>query len=102
MFEDIPTDVPDEYLSGLAGFVASGGERTEDMGKTDYAYALNEIVGLARIPANADGRASQKVVKIEELDDDDEKLTQDDYTNSVFEAEAEAWARALLEANSDE
>lgn len=101
MFEDIPTDVPDEYLSGLAGFVASGGERTEDIGKTDYAYALNEIVGLARVPADSDGRASQKVVEIEEVDDD-EKLTQDDYTNSVFEAEAEAWARALLETNSEE
>lgn len=96
MFEDLPTDVPDEYLSGLAGFVASGGERTEGVSKQDYIYALNQMVGIERIPAKADGRASQEVVETSEIDEETEVLTQEDYTNSVFEAEAQAWAEALL------
>lgn len=96
MFDDLPTDTPDEYLSGLAAFVASDGERTEGMGKTDFIYALNQMVGIERVPAEADGRASQQVIEADEADEDTETLLQEDYTNSVFEAEAEAWARALL------
>lgn len=95
MFEDVPTDVSDEYLSGLAAFVSSDGERTEDMGKNDFIYALNQMVGIERIPAKADGRASQEVVAASEADES-ETLTQEDYTNSVFEAEAQAWATKLL------
>lgn len=101
MFEDLPTDVPDEYLSGLAAFVASDGERTEGMGKNDYIYALNQLSGVERIPAVADGRASQQVVEAEDADPDD-VLTQEDYTNSVFEAEVEAWANTLLAYASSE
>lgn len=99
MFDNVPTDVSEEYLSGLAAFVSSEGERTADMGKNDFIYALNQLVGVERIPADDDGRASQKVVPTEEASDE-AILTQDDYTNSVFEAEAQAWATELLE-NSD-
>lgn len=103
MFDDIPTDAAPEYLSGLAGFVASDGERTEGTGKNDYIYALNQMCGIERIPADTDGRASQKVVAADEVPEDTEPLTQGDYTNNVFEDEVQAWATDLLDrTNSDE
>lgn len=103
MFDDIPTDASPEYLSGLAGFIASEGDRTEGTGKNDYIYALNQMVGVERIPADTDGRASQKVVAADEVPDDTEPLTQGDYTNNVFEAEVQAWATELLSrVNADE
>lgn len=101
MFENVPTDVADEYLSGIAAFVSSDGERTEDMGKNDYIYVLNQLAGIERIPADDDGRARQKVVSADDADDD-ETLTQENYTNSVFEAEAQAWAEELLSTSDDE
>lgn len=96
MFDNIPTDVPAKHLSGIAAFVSSDGERTEDMGKNDYIYVLNQVSGIERVPAGDDGRARQKVVPAGEADSDD-VLTADDYTNSVFEDEARAWASELLE-----
>lgn len=101
MFENIPTDVPAEYLSGVAAFVSSDGERTEEMGKNDYIYVLNQVAGIERVPADDDGRARQKVVPAGEADSDD-VLTQEDYTNSVFEAEAKAWATELLSASDSD
>lgn len=91
ILSEVPDDVPAEFLSGVAGFVMSDGEKTEGMGKRDYAYVLNQLTGLERVPAAEDGRASQDVVPADEAGD--EAIRPDEYTNTVFESEIQQWAR---------
>lgn len=100
MFEDIPDDVDPEYLTGAAAFVRSGGETVENVGAKDFAYVLNELVGIARVPVDdEDSRASQKVVPRDEAGDD--ALRASDYTSNVFEAETRAWAQHGLSEWTD-
>lgn len=97
MFEGIPDDVDEQYLSGAAAFVRSDGDVVENVGSKEFAWVLNEIVGLARVPADdEDSRASQKVVPKSEADADD-VLRASDYTSNTFEAETRAWAQFALE-----
>lgn len=96
MFGEVPTDVPAHYLGGHAAYILSDGERNEDMGQQDYAFVLNEIAGLARVPTGEeDERATQKVVSVEEAGDD--ALAPDEYTSNIFGSEVEAWADYALD-----
>lgn len=100
MFDNVPDEgeVDEQYLGGIALFVQSGGELVEDMGKQDFAYALNELCGIARINVNDEGsRASQRVLPADEVDED-EKLRASEYTSTVFERETKEWATELLQA----
>lgn len=97
MFDNLPDDVDAQYLSGAAAFVLSGGDTVENVGAKDFAWTLNEIVGLARVPAtDEDSRATQKVVDAEEADASD-VLRASEYTSNVFEAESRAWAQFALD-----
>lgn len=95
MFDDIPTDVPDQYLSGLAAFVASNGERTEGMERKDYVYVLNECAGVGRV-AEGDGRSNQSIVDKSEADEDD-LLGPSEYSDNIFIDEISAWTDGALE-----
>lgn len=98
MFDNIPDDVPEQYLNGAAAFVRSGGERDEDVSGQGYAWILNQIVGNARIESSDDNdaRARQKVVPIEEAGDD--ALAPEEYTNNVFNSETESWAKFAMDS----
>lgn len=99
MFENIPDDVPAQYLSGAAAFVRSGGEQSVGMEKGDFTFILNEWADVARVPTGEgdDARASAKVVSKDNDDfGDGDYLGPEDYTSNVLAEEAEAWARAAV------
>lgn len=96
MFENIPDDVPEQYLSGAAAFVRSDGERHDGTSQADYAWALNEIVGLARVSVDDDdARATQEVVTANEAGDD--ALAPDEYSSNVFGSEVREWAEWAMD-----
>lgn len=97
MFEDIPDDVPEQYVSGAAAFVLSGGERHDNMSQSDYAFVLNELTGHARVATGDDDqRATQKLVPKGEVDDG-EALAPDEYSSNTLGAEARAWAQWVMD-----
>jgi hypothetical protein len=99
-FDDLPTDVPAEYLTGFAGFVLSGGEKAENMDKQDYVYVLNQVAGVDRVEGNGEGRATQEIVSTDEAGDD--ALGAHEYTNNIFQQELEAWARHALQSEDSD
>lgn len=100
MFSDIPDDVPEQYVSGAAAFVLSGGERHDNMSQSDYAFVLNELTGHARIETgDEDKRASQKLVPKTDVDGGD-ALAPDEYSSNTLGDEARAWAQWAMD-NSD-
>lgn len=97
-FEDLPTDVPAQYLTGASRFVVSGGDDTGGMEKQDFAWVMNEACGLARVPDDTDGRGNQKLVSVDEAGDD--ALPASEYTANTFAEEMVAWAGYIIE-NTD-
>lgn len=97
MFDSIPSDVPAQYLSGAAAFVAAEGDYDGNLEKGDLAFILNEANGIARVPANDDGRANAQVVsKDSDGFDQSDALGPEEYSSNIFEAELEAWAESAV------
>jgi len=97
MFEDIPEGVDAKYLSGFAAFVRSGGDRTENMEKQDFAYVLNEYADMARVRSDDEGRAVTKLVSKDNPEyDDSDYLGPEDYSNNILADEVEGWAGAAV------
>lgn len=100
MFDEIPDDVPEQYLSGAAAFVRSGGERHDNMSQAEYSWVLNELTGHARVEiGDEDKRATQKLVPADEAGSD--ALAPDEYSSNVLGAEVRAWADWAMD-HSDE
>lgn len=100
MFDNIPDDVPEQYLSGAAAFVRSAGERHDNMSQSDYAWAINELTGHARVlTGEENARATQKHVSAEEAGDD--ALAPDEYSSNILGAEVRAWAEWAMDHSED-